>query len=146
MKTIFKILCCAALIGASAGCTDDKDDGVDANLLVGKWHCTYQKWVEKGEEWDASYNANDGNYYIRFNGDGSGELDSGIDELLELGGYYEFTWSVSGNTIHAQVAKPGNNPFEDIWQIKQLSEGDLTLYWESDSGSYHITCNLVKVN
>ncbi|WP_418982008.1 hypothetical protein [Alistipes sp.] len=80
MKTIFKILCCAALLGALTGCSDDKDDNsVDAAMLPGLWLMT--------AEWDGEVNPATGeeegeydpyeeneSYYLRFNGDGTGEL------------------------------------------------------------------------
>lgn len=51
MKKLFALLFCAALFGASAGCSDDKDDAtVDAALLVGSWRQTERYWSdEEGE-------------------------------------------------------------------------------------------------
>ena len=44
MKKLFTLLFCAALLGASAGCSDDKDEednpanGVNTSLLIGSWN------------------------------------------------------------------------------------------------------------
>lgn len=142
MKKFFAFLLCAATLAGFAGCSDGDENSAGTALLPGVWYCTYQKWTEDGKTWDASYTAS-GTYYIRFSTDGTGNLSSGPDELMELGGYYDFTWSVSGKTIHVLLSK-GNNEFEDVWEIKKLTEDELTLCW-SDSG-YSITCNFVKAD
>ncbi|WP_418982007.1 hypothetical protein [Alistipes sp.] len=44
MRKLFTMICCAALLGGLAGCSDDKDEednpanGVNTSLLIGSWN------------------------------------------------------------------------------------------------------------
>lgn len=112
--------------------TDDEEIDVSSDALIGYWKCTYQQWKEAGEEWHSTYDDTD-QYYICFNDDFTGYLDSEEDQLMEVMGYEKFSWSVAGNKIITQQHK---------WQVKKLSENELVLYWED--GEYNITCNFIK--
>lgn len=140
MKNFFAFILCTTTLAGFVGCSDDEDKTFDQTSLVGTWYCTYQKWVEDGESWDATYNA-DGSYYICFDDDSTGYLDSGDDQLLELGGYYSFTYSISGNRIIVMLNN-SSREFEDDWTIKSLSDTALELYWADKD--YNITCKFVK--
>lgn len=117
---------------------DGDDVKVTARSLVGYWQCTYQQWVEDGEEWHSNYGDND-NYYIEFEDDFTGRFDSEEDQLLERMGYHTFNWSVSGNDV---ILNMGHSS-EDIFRVCALTEDYLELYWED--GDYHITCKFKKV-
>ena len=136
------LICATALI--LSGCSKDDEEPeepvFDNTSLVGTWNCTYQKWIEDGETWDATYAA-DGSYYIRFNEDFTGNMDSGRDQLMEFGGHYDFTWSVSGNRIVVEIDNWEEN---DYWTVKKLSDKELELYWEDWEVDYNITCRFVK--
>lgn len=140
------ILLAASLIMILAGCgnSDDEvsddsgnssDDGnieVSSKDLIGYWKCTYQQWIEAGDKWSSTYNEED-QYYICFNEDFTGDLDSEGDQLMEVMGHEYFTWSISGNKINTK---------QHEWTVKKLTENELVLYWED--GAYNITCNFVK--
>ena len=112
MKKLFTLLFCAALLGASAGCSDDKDDAtVDAALLVGAWKETA---IYDGE-YDEWYYTNLSPYLFRLNADGTGSDQD------------TFTWTCSGSTLIL------NFDYGDV------SEGNIDLLTETElvvSGSY----------
>lgn len=141
MKT-FRILTgliIAVLLSISfVSCDDDDDVDVTKKSLVGYWVCTSQKWVEDGESWSSNYDEDD-DYYICFDDDFTGYMDSGYDELMEKGGYYSFVWSISGNNILITFTKSGST---DKWQVKAISDKNLELYWKDED--YNITCKFRK--
>ena len=56
IKKLFALLFCAALLGASAGCSDDKDEGegvlTDPSALVGKWQVIQElEHYQRNGEW-----------------------------------------------------------------------------------------------
>lgn len=121
-----------------ASCSDDDHGEVSPVSLSGYWHCTHQKWIEDGETMEKTYTDKD-NYYICFEDDFTGYMDSGSDQLLELMGYYSFTWSVSGNTIKVKL----DSDWYDTWQILEITDDTLTLRWKDDDLS--ITCKFEKI-
>lgn len=104
--------------------------------LVGHWRCVNQKWVEDGEQWESSYDISKDEYYVQFNADRSGIMNSGKDQLMEIMGKQTFTWSVKKGCIIF------DNTYIDNWYIKDFSENEMTLYWE-DRG-YNITSKFKK--
>lgn len=105
---------------------------VSAEDLIGHWQCVSQKWVEAGETSQSSYDVAEDEYYIQFNEDFTGQLDSGEDELMEIMHLQEFSWSVSNGIISFGTSKT------DKWYIKEFSQDSMTLYWVD--GEYNITC------
>jgi len=126
-------------------CSEDDDDDdvkVKPKSLVGYWQCTYQKWEEDGDVEETTYNDAEGQYYyICFEEGFTGYMNSGRDELMELGGNYSFSWTVSGNKIVAEI-----NYREDWiaeWRVNAISNNTLELYWKDDD--YNITCKFKKI-
>ena len=110
IKNLFALLFGSVLLCASAGCSDDKDDAVDAALLVGAWKMTatydgeYDRW-----EYDVTADP------LSLNADGTGSDQD------------NFTWTCSGNTLIL------NFDYGDV------SEGKIDLLTENElvvSGSY----------
>lgn len=131
---LLSILFCATFVA----CSDDDHEEVAPNSLSGYWHCTNQKWIEDGETEQRTYTDNDP-YYICFEDDFTGYMNSGNDQLLELMGYYSFTWSVSGNKIKVKL----KNDWYDTWQIKAITDDTLELCWKDEELS--ITCRFKKI-
>lgn len=109
---------------------------VSAKDLIGHWQCTIQKWIEAGDEWQSSYDIKKDEYYIEFNEDFTGMLDSGNDQLMEIMNMHTFTWSISKGVISFGTSST------DKWYIKEFSENDMTLYWVD--GEYNITCKFKR--
>lgn len=114
----------------------DVTDVTTEKNLVGHWRCYHQKWVENGDQWKSSYDINKDEYYVQFNADKTGVMDSGEDQLMEIMGKQTFTWSVKNGCIIF------DNTYIDNWYIKDFSENEMTLYWE-DKG-YNITSKFKK--
>lgn len=109
---------------------------VSAEDLVGHWQCVTQKWIEAGEETQSSYDIAKDEYYIQFNDDMTGVLDSGKDQLMEIFRMQSFTWSVSKGVISFGKSET------DKWYVKELSDDKMTLYWVD--GEYNITCEFKR--
>lgn len=109
---------------------------ISAEDLVGHWQCITQKWIEAGEKTQSSYDITKDEYYIQFNDDMTGVLDSGEDQLMEIMGKQTFTWSVSKGIITFGKSET------DKWYIKEFSDNKMTLYWVD--GEYNITCEFKK--
>lgn len=126
-------------------CSDDDEDGnlgsvesVTANI-TGVWYCTYQQWTEDGETNSNTYEPSS-TYSMRFNADGTGAMQSGSDELFEVGRAHDFTWNINksnGNTyVHTSVYSG------QTYKIEQLSSTSLTMTWTDKD--YSIKCKFVK--
>lgn len=107
-----------------------------AKDLIGHWQCVTQKWVESGDEWQSSYDTKKDDYYIEFNENFTGVLDSGDDQLMEIMNMYTFTWSISKGVISYGTS------VTDKWYIKEFSKNEMTLYWAD--GEYNITCKFKR--
>lgn len=104
--------------------------------LIGHWRCFLQEWFEAGDEWQSSYDIAKDEYYVQFNENLTGTSDSGKDELMEISGKSNFTWSVSNGIITFGTSDT------DKWYIKEFSESEMTLYWVD--GAYNITCKFKR--
>ncbi len=124
-----------ALITVCVSCSSDDDD-VSSNVdnLTGTWICYEQTWHEDGKTWSKSYSGND--YYIVFNNNNSGSMNSGSDELMEIGRSHSFTYTFTGNNIISDIYG------ETIWMVVSLSDKQLTLKWEDEG--YWIECKFKK--
>ena len=150
IKTLFSILLAIMTLGVTillSACSNEEEipggnqEEVTSNI-VGVWYCVYQEWTEDGETDSKTYEPSSA-YSMEFNSDGTGYMQSGRDELFEIGcsrGQY-FTYSVSRkdkhNWIHTDVYDGQD------YKVVELSESSLSMTWEDDG--YIITCKFVKV-
>jgi len=126
-------LCLCALTSCS---NDDDDNGkvaITAKNVVGTWICYEQKWVEENH---VSRYSNE-SYYIIFNDDYTGEMDSDSDELFEIMGGCSFSWNILDNKICANIYG------EELWTIESLTNSQMTLKW-TDEGYLTIICKFKK--
>lgn len=145
-KTMKWAIACMMALCASVtlmSCSDD--DGkvdVSAGEIAGHWICVYQHWVDWGDVYDADYEP-DGEYYITLNEDGTGELDSGSDQLMEIWGFMRFTWTVQGNRLLLFDERDWIEE-EEVFEVKRLTDNELELCW--DDGEVVITCRFVRAD
>jgi len=141
-KSILFVVISLALITMCVSCGSDDDNSssssveelVQSGNLTGTWVCYEQTWHEDGETESRSYSGN--NYYIIFNKDNTGNMNSGSDELMEIGRSHSFRYTLSGNKIISDIYG------ETIWTIVALSNKQLTLKWVD--GNYWIECKFKK--
>ena len=135
-KSIFFTVISVALIAVCVSCGGDDDQSSSPSVenLTGTWICYQQIWHEKGETESSSYTGN--NYYIVFNKDNTGSINSGSEELMEVRGSRSFKYTLSGNKIVSSLYE------ETIWTIVALSDKQLTLRWVD--GNFWIECKFRK--
>ncbi|MBO5592611.1 MAG: hypothetical protein J5913_06575 [Prevotella sp.] len=137
-KNMFFTVISMALIAMCVSCGSDDDNenrsSSNAENLIGTWICYEQIWHENGKIESSSYSGS--NYYIVFNTNNTGNMNSGSDELMEIGRGHSFSYTLSGNKIVTDIYG------ETIWEVVSLNDKWLTLKWED--GGYWIECKFKK--
>ena len=146
-KSLFSLtLLSAFLFIGFTSCSDD-DDGPSFSKeeIEGYWELTHQQWIEtidgETDTYDEVYTPSD-DYFVYFDESGIGYMDSGSDQIMEVYGYYEFTYSLSGNKINVDF----ENRSSVVWTIESVGDDTLTLSWidKADWGTLKIVCQFQK--
>ncbi len=114
------------MLGAFTGCSDDKDDDVDAALLVGVWRCT----AEYDGEDDTYYPITEPDY-MRINADGTGA--KGLSSPTEISKYDNFTWHCEGRTF---VFSYTGEKHTNEWNIETLTQDELAFSVDCEDEGY----------
>ncbi len=117
MKKFLAFLLCAATLVGFASCSDDEDDEVDLAQLIGKWEC-YKSYIGMDDEWNYDYGDGIDVYLLEFRADGTGAC---LDGVLYTEPWWQFTYSVSGNTLFWYIHET---------RIKKLTSSELILVYE----------------
>lgn len=117
------------MLGAFTGCSDDKDDDVDAALLVGVWRCTAE-YDGEYDEWEPISHPD----YMRLNADGTGA--KGLSSPTGISKDDNFTWHCEGSMF--VFCYTGETHINE-WNIETLTEEELVFSVENESedGSDH---------
>ncbi len=125
-----------------SGTSDDETEELPSNInekIIGVWYCIYQQWSEEGpnvKDYSESKTYEPSSKYVMaFKEDGTGYMNSGSDELFEIGCHgtqKKFNWyyySKEGkNWIHTDVYDGQD------YEITHLSSSSLTLKWSDYEG------------
>ena len=123
MKKLIALLFCAALLGASAGCSDDKDEQINLSQLMGKWEC-YQDYDGEDDFMDTEYAEGVDLYLLIFRENGTGAR---LDGIRYTDPWKEFTYSVDGNILRWSI--------DMMPYIEKLTSSELVLAYDYGDGS-----------
>lgn len=150
-KSILAMMMALVTILGFVSCSSDDEINNVNEKIVGVWYCVYQQWTEKGpnraEDTESETYEPSSKYMMAFEEDGTGYMNSGSDELFEIGCHgspKSFNWNVylkdKKNWIHTDVY--GGQDYE----ITNLSSTSLTMKWSDyeDGDVYIIECKFIK--
>lgn len=131
MKKFKLFLLLAAVCGAltSAGCSDDDVNGIDTQLLTGKWEC-YKAYLEYFDKWHTDFGEGSELLVFEFRGDGTGAC---LDGRWYTDPWEEITYSVDGNELTIVYVQSGLweslrvdelNSSEMVWAYDDEDEGE----------------------
>lgn len=147
LKFVSALVFAICLFSLSA-CSDDNDGPSYSNEEIeGYWELTHQQWIEtidgETDTYGSTYTPS-GEYFIYFGESESGDgfMNSYGDQIMEVNGYREFTYSLSGNKINVDFESRSS----EVWTIESVGDDTLTLSWidNADWGTLKIICQFQK--
>lgn len=134
MKTKLLLLLTISTIFYSCSNSDDSDNSIDPNNLIGKWAIISEKETANGTtiyEEDWFHSCSETQDYIEFFTNGEFDwIEHQSDCLISTSGSNtEATWTLTGNTINI-----GNDPELDSFKIENITSTTLTLKEEFSEG------------
>ena len=141
MKKLFLIVAAMFVAVSFSACSDDDDNKVDPNQIVGTWQITNEVGFDIGGEqagerrdWNITYPVEEGPdhkfcYSYTFNDDGTGTYDSyDLYQMPNLVETWPLKYTVSNNTLNI----PEIYEYHGTFEIKQLTKSQLVLFEKID--------------
>jgi len=134
MKTKLLLLFTFASIFYSCSNSDDDNNSIDSNRLIGKWSLVSEKETANGStvfEADWNHNCSTTNDYVEFYNNGEFDwIEYQSDcNINTSSSNIDATWTLSGNTINF-----GNDPELESATIESLTETTLIVKDEFSEG------------
>ena len=147
MKKLFLIVAAMFAAVSFSACSDDKDNEINPNQIVGEWQLTHSVgyMIDLGErhDYDKNYPDEDGAYPVyTFNNDGTG-ISYWYYPSADADYGDPFTYSVSGKTL--TITYHYDTPEISHLEIKKLTSADLILYENNIEAEFVDTSTYKKI-